>query len=72
VAPFRDVFSSYELLAYLSLRVPQLGFRCTELPATRIYPPGEVPTKISSFRGNLNVLAILVKACLGRYNVRQP
>lgn len=70
VAPFRDVFSSYELLAYLSLRVPQLGFRCIELPATRIYPPGEVPTKISSFRGNLDVLAILVKTCLGRYNVR--
>lgn len=70
VAPFRDVFSGYELLAYLSLRVPQLGFRCIELPASRIYPPGEVPTKISSFRGNLDVLATLVKACLGRYNVR--
>lgn len=69
VAPFRDVFMVYELLAYLSLRVPQLGFRCIELPASRIYPPGEVPTKISAFRGNLNVLQTLLKACAGRYNV---
>jgi dolichol-phosphate mannosyltransferase len=71
VAPFRDIFMTYELLAYLSLRVPQLGFRCIELPASRIYPPGEVPTKISTFRGNLGVLATLFKACVGRYNVGQ-
>jgi glycosyltransferase involved in cell wall biosynthesis len=68
VAPFRDVFSSYELLAYLSYRVPRLGFRCLELPTARRYPKGEVPTKISSVRGNLRVLGILFKACLGRYN----
>lgn len=72
IHPFRDVFVSYELLAYLSLRAPQLGFRCVELAATRIYPEGEVPTKISSFRGNLSVLVILVKACLGRYNAPAP
>ncbi|HEX9174201.1 MAG TPA: glycosyltransferase family 2 protein [Telluria sp.] len=72
VAPFRDVFVSYELLAYLSLRVPQLGFRCTELPASRIYPEGEVPTKISAIRGNLNVLTTLLKACAGRYNTGKP
>lgn len=71
VAPFRDVFTTYELLAYLSLRVPQLGFRCIELPASRIYPQGEVPTKISAFRGNLNVLGTLFKACAGYYNVNK-
>lgn len=71
VAPFRDVFQVYELLAYLSLRVPQLGFRCIELPASRIYPPGEVPTKISAFRGNLDVLTTLFRACAGRYNVKK-
>lgn len=69
VAPFRDIFTTYELLAYLSLRVPQLGFRCIELPASRIYPAGEVPTKISAFKGNLDVLATLFRACAGRYNV---
>ena len=71
VAPFRDVFMTYELLAYLSLRVPQLGFHCTELPATRIYPPGEVPTKISSLRGNLDVFATLLRACAGCYNTKK-
>ena len=70
IAPFRDVFDTYELLAYLSLRVPQLGFRCLELPTTRRYPAdGKVPTKISAVRGNLRVLAILVAACRGRFNV---
>jgi len=68
VAPFRDVFQTYELLAYLSYRVPKLGYRCVELPTSRRYPKGEVPTKISSFKGNLSVLQVLLKACLGSYN----
>lgn len=68
IAPFRDIFQTYELLAYLSYRVPRSGYRCVELPAARRYPKGEVPTKISALRGNLGVLTILIKACLGRYN----
>ena len=68
VAIFRDVFMTYELLAYLSYKAPRLGYRCVELPTVRRYPVGEVPTKISSVRGNLAVLAVLVKACLGHYN----
>ena len=68
IGAFRDIFMSYELLAYLSYRVPKLGFKCKELPTSRIYPQGEVPTKISAFRGNLSVLLVLVKACLGIYN----
>ncbi|MFC3606469.1 glycosyltransferase family 2 protein [Stutzerimonas tarimensis] len=72
VAPFRDVFDSYELLAYLSHRVPRLGYHCVELPTIRRYPKGEVPTKISSFRGNLAVLSVLVKACSGAYDPKDP
>lgn len=68
IAPFRDVFMTYELLAYLSYRVPKLGYRCVELPTVRRYPKGEVPTKISSFKGNLSVLSVLFRACLGFYN----
>lgn len=68
VAPFRDVFVTYELLAYLSYRAPRLGFRCIELPSARRYPKGEVPTKISSVRGNLSVLKVLVASCLGQFN----
>lgn len=68
VAPFRDVFMSYELLAYLSYRAPKLAYRCVEIPTVRRYPKGEVPTKISAFKGNLAVLATLFRACFGRYN----
>lgn len=68
VAPFRDIFTGYELLAYLSYRAPKLGYRCVELPTARRYPKGAVPTKISAFRGNLNLLAVLFAACFGRYN----
>ena len=65
---FRKVFMTNELLAYLSYRAPKLGYRCVELPTIRRYPNGEVPTKISSFRGNLSVLEVLLRACFGNYN----
>jgi dolichol-phosphate mannosyltransferase len=68
VAPFRDVFCSYELLAYLSCRVPQLGFRCVEIGTIRRYPEGEIPTKISALSGNWSVFNILLRACWGSYN----
>ena len=68
VAPFRDEFMTYELLAYLSYRAPKLGYRCLELPTIRRYPQGEVPTKISSFKGNLSLLRALFQACFGVYN----
>ncbi|MDN4626184.1 glycosyltransferase family 2 protein [Erwinia sp. PsM31] len=68
IAPFRDVFMSYELLAYLSYRAPKLGYKCTEMATVRRYPKGEVPTKISSFRGNYAVLKTLFDACLGKFN----
>ena len=67
---FRDVFMTYELLAYLSYRVPKLGHRCVELPTVRRYPQGEVPTKISSIRGNWSVFEVLLRACSGNYNPR--
>lgn len=68
IAPFRNIFTTYELLAYLSYRAPKLGYRCVEMPTFRRYPKGEVPTKISSFKGNLSVLQVLFWACMGRYD----
>ncbi len=68
VAPFRDLFDHYQLLAYLSVRAPRLGYRCVELPTTRRYPRGGVPTKISGWRGNWSLFVTLVMACVGRYN----
>lgn len=68
MAIFRDVFVTYELLAYLSFRAPKLGYKCVELPTIRQYPKGEVPTKISAFQGNLSVMLVLLRACRGGYN----
>lgn len=68
IAPFRNVFMAYELLAYLSYRAPKLGYRCCELPTIRSYPKGKVPTKISAIQGNWLVMRTLILACLGRYN----
>lgn len=68
VGVFRDIFSGYELLAYLSYRAPNLGYVCQELATSRRYPPGEVPTKISALRGNYTVFKVLLKACMGQYN----
>lgn len=68
VAPFRRIFMKYELLVYLSYRIPKLGYRCLELPTKRRYPKGKVPTKISSFKGNLLLIWTLFYACLGGYN----
>jgi glycosyltransferase involved in cell wall biosynthesis len=72
IGPFRDIFREYEMLAYLSHRAPQLNYRCVEIATVRRYPKGEVPTKISAFRGNLKVLQTLARACLGHYNTKHP
>lgn len=69
IAPFRDVFSTYELLAYMSYRAPKLGYLCKELPTVRRYPVGSIPTKISGLTGHFIVLITLVRACAGNYNV---
>jgi dolichol-phosphate mannosyltransferase len=69
VQPFRAVFATYELLAYLSVRASQLGLNVIEIPVTRSYPGrGRVPTKISAWRGNFLLITILIKLALGRYN----
>ncbi|MGL5259365.1 MAG: glycosyltransferase family 2 protein [Lachnospiraceae bacterium] len=68
VQPLRDVFVSYELLAYLSVRASQLGLKSCEIPVTRAYPKsGKVPTKISFWKGNSELLKILFKNLMGEY-----
>jgi glycosyltransferase involved in cell wall biosynthesis len=69
VAPFRDVFSGYELHYYLAIRAARLGFAVCETPVTRTYPPsGRTPTKIRGIRGNLLILRTLWLACRHRYD----
>jgi dolichol-phosphate mannosyltransferase len=64
---FRDIFNSYELLAYLSTSAKKLGYRFCEVPVSRIYPRHNVPTKISVFKGNVNLLKILLKNLRGDF-----
>lgn len=68
IAPFRNVFLDYELLAYLSYRVPRMGFNCLELPTARRYPPGKAPTKINLIKGNWSVFKTLLLAIFGYFN----
>jgi len=71
VQPFRDIFMTYELLAYLSVRATQLGTKVREIPVTRSYPKKEkTPTKISFFKGNSELLKILFKNLMGKYGVK--
>lgn len=66
--PFRHIFDTYELLAYLSVRADQLDLRTCEIPVTRAYPKGErAPTKISPLKGNWLLLKILFANLCGEY-----
>lgn len=68
VKPLRDIFMTYELLAYLSVRATQLGMRACEIPVTRAYPKtGKTPTKISFFKGNSELMKILFLNLFGKY-----
>lgn len=68
VQPFREVFSTYELLAYLTVRAPRLGFKTKEIGVTRQYPSsGKIPTKINR-HGHLELMSIILKSMFGVYN----
>ncbi len=69
MAIFREVFDRYELLVYLSVRAPRLGFVTEEVPVSRVYPAGEpVPTKIGKVRGSADLLAVLARQAVHRYD----
>ena len=71
VSPFRNIFSDYELLFYLSYIAPRLNYSCCELPTSRIYPKGKVPTKITGLRANYSLLVTLGRVCVGDFNVKE-
>ena len=67
VKPFREVFDTYELLAYLTVRASQIGLNVCQIPVKREYPENEVPTKISFISGNVKLITILISSALNRY-----
>jgi len=69
VQPFRDIFDTYNLHYYLSVRIPRLGFRVKELPVRRVYPAkGPAPSKIGGVKAKLAIIKLLLKAVMGEYN----
>lgn len=58
---------SYELLAYLSVRAAQLGYKVCEIPVTRRYLKGKTPTKKSVIKGNRELLIILFRVLKGDF-----
>lgn len=72
VQPLRDVFMTYELLAYLSVMASRLGLKTCEIPVSRVYPgKGKTPTKISFFKGNWELFRILFANLAGAYGVKE-
>ncbi|MBQ2916642.1 MAG: glycosyltransferase family 2 protein [Clostridia bacterium] len=72
VQPLRDIFMTYELLAYLSVKADQLKLKTCEIPVKREYPKtGKTPTKISFFKGNGELLKILFLNLFHKYDVKQ-
>ncbi len=68
VQPFREVFSVYNLLFYLTSRAGQLGLRVAHVPVARRYPDdGKVPTKIGGFASKLALLKETAVAASGGY-----
>jgi len=72
VAPFRSVFSNYELLFYLTVRAGQLGLKTCEVPVRRSYPKGEgVPTKITGTSAKAALFKQTVAAARGKFKPQE-
>lgn len=69
VQPFRDIFDTYNLHYYLAVRAPRLGFKVTEIPVRRVYPPsGPTPSKIGGVWAKLALIRLLLLTVFGQYN----
>ncbi len=70
IQPFRyGSFPTYALVHYLTVIVPQLGYKVKEVPVLRQYPStGKVPTKISPIKGNIDLIKILWNLFKKKYN----
>lgn len=66
---FRNVFKSYELLAYISVMASRVGLRVKEIPVMRGYPDNrEIPTKIVGVKAKLKILIGVIKVIAGSYS----
>lgn len=68
VVPFRDNFKRYSLNFYLTVRANQLRLPSKEIPVSRIYPEGTVPTKMTTMKSKLALLSEVVEVVLGKHH----
>lgn len=68
VKPFREIFVSYSLNFYLTVRCNQIGLKSKELPVLRKYPKTHIPTKMNKISGELNLLKEVILTTIGKYN----
>jgi len=66
IQPLRDVFVHHNLQVYLNYAAAKHGFRVVEVPASRVYPPGEVPTKLTSNAALVRLLGDYLRVSMGR------
>ena len=68
---FRDIFQTYEMIAFIPIEARKNGFIVCEVAVERSYPAaGIVPTKIHGIRAQLRLLVILIAAASGKYSIR--
>ncbi len=67
---FRDEFISYEFYFYTTISAHKLGHKTKEIPVTRVYPKGQIPTKINGIVGNIKFLMTTFGVALGKYKNR--
>lgn len=66
----RKCFMGYELHYQLNYMAKKLGMNITEIPVGRIYPTGQIPTKIKGLWPHIKIVYTLLTVCFGRYRVR--
>lgn len=73
IQPFRyGAFPTYALIHYLTVIIPRLGYKVTEVPVLRQYPAaGKIPTKISPIKGNIDLMKILWNIAIKKYEPKE-
>lgn len=67
VKPFRSIFVNYGLLFYMVIRCNRLKLSTKEIPVTRSYPKGKVPTKVVGLKA-ISIVTTCLKVALGMYS----
>lgn len=66
--PVRAIFVRFNLQLYLVRRAVPLGCRFVEIPVRRVYPAGDVPTKITRLSTKLLFVWELLRTVAGSYD----